>query len=155
VVTVANGQTLALVAEFAADPECRVVRACREGEAVAIAAGLALGGETVAVSMECTGLFESCDTIRGLPVTMDIPMLLLVGYFGARSPGWERKYCSLGGMQRTVEFASEWTEPFLRAMNIPYYAVENASDVANVERAYRDACERSRPAAILMEMLRD
>jgi hypothetical protein len=86
---------------------------------------------------------------------MDIPMLLLIGYFGERSPGWEQKYSGLGGMRRTVEFASEWTEPFLRAMNIPYYAVERTSDVAKVERALHDARAQSRPAAILMEMLKD
>jgi sulfopyruvate decarboxylase TPP-binding subunit len=152
-VTVANGQTYNVLSRFAADEECKLVYACREGEAVGIASGLVLGGLPTAVSMECTGLFESCDTIRGLPVTMDIPMLFLIGYFGERTPGWEQKYAGLGGMLKTVEHASQWLEPFLQAMKIPYYAVAGADDIGKVDQAARDARERSGPAAILIEML--
>lgn len=154
-VTVANGQTRALRSRFASDPECKVVMACREGEAVAVAAGLVLGGKQTVVSMECTGLFESCDTIRGLPVVMQVPMVLLIGYFGERVPGWEQKYAGLGGMLSTIEHASAWTVPFLQSMGIPFRAFEGLDELGIVETALREARERSGPVAILIEMLED
>lgn len=153
IVTVANGQTLALVSSFANDPECRVIRACREGEAVAIASGLILGGTDAIVSMECTGLFESGESLRGLAVVMEIPMLLLIGYFGPREPGWEAKYEGLGGMLRNVEVGSEWLEPVLKAMGIPIYTVNSKAEIENLETALRETRERSGPVAVLVEML--
>jgi sulfopyruvate decarboxylase TPP-binding subunit len=125
-VTVANGQTYNVLSRFAADEECKLVYACREGEAVGIASGLVLGG---------------------------LPTAVLIGYFGERTPGWEQKYAGLGGMLKTVEHASQWLEPFLQAMKIPYYAVAGADDIGKVDQAARDARERSGPAAILIEML--
>ena len=152
-VTVAHGQTLNLVSRLSQDPEYKVIYACREGEAVAIAAGLVLGGEEAVVSMECTGMFEACDTIRGLVEVMQIPMVFFIGYFGERTPGWQQKYEALGGMLDTVEVASAWTEPFLKAMDMPYYSVGGSSGVESLRKALQAARERSRPAAVLIEWL--
>ena len=41
-----------------------LVRVCREGEAMAVAAGLTLGGKKPVVMIQCTGLFESGDALR-------------------------------------------------------------------------------------------
>src|SRR5439155_232893 len=48
-------------AAFSADPGLQLVRACREGEAIAIAAGLLLGGKRPVVMIQCTGFFEAGD----------------------------------------------------------------------------------------------
>src|SRR5262249_26272773 len=42
----------------------KLIRVCREGEAWAIAAGLHLGGARPLVMIQCTGLFESGDSLR-------------------------------------------------------------------------------------------
>jgi hypothetical protein len=42
----------------------RLIRVCREGEAWAVAAGLYLGGSRPLVMIQCTGLFESGDSLR-------------------------------------------------------------------------------------------
>src|SRR5262249_28716895 len=40
----------------------RLLRVCREGEAMALAAGLLLGGRKPIVLIQCTGLFEAGDS---------------------------------------------------------------------------------------------
>jgi sulfopyruvate decarboxylase TPP-binding subunit len=154
-VTVANGETGGLVSRFESDPECKVIPACREGEGVAIAAGLILGGKDTVVCMECIGLFESGESLRGLAVVMEIPMLLVLGYFGERTPGWEQKFAGLGGMLRNVEVGSAWTKPILEAMELPYYTVNGVDELPNLEKALNEARDRSGPVAVLVEMLGD
>src|SRR5437016_2302224 len=46
---------------LSAEPAVRLLRACREGEAIALAAGLLLGGQRPVVALQCTGLFEAGD----------------------------------------------------------------------------------------------
>ena len=49
-----------------ADPSIHLVPVCREGESMAIATGLWIGGKTPVVLTQNTGFFESGDSIRGL-----------------------------------------------------------------------------------------
>jgi len=57
----------------------RLVRACREGEAIAIAGGLLLGGAKPIVMIQCTGLFEAGDALRNIVYDLGLPLLMLVG----------------------------------------------------------------------------
>jgi sulfopyruvate decarboxylase TPP-binding subunit len=56
-----------------------VVRPCREGEAVGIAAGLMLGGARPLVAMQCTGFFEAGDAVRNVVHDLRLPLKLIVG----------------------------------------------------------------------------
>ena len=58
---------------LAASPALRLVRVCREGEAWAVAAGLYLGGATPLVMIQCTGLFESGDSLRNVLHDYQLP----------------------------------------------------------------------------------
>jgi sulfopyruvate decarboxylase TPP-binding subunit len=55
------------------------IRPCREGEAVAIAAGLILGGARPLVAIQCTGFFEAGDAVRNAIHDLRLPLKLLVG----------------------------------------------------------------------------
>ena len=55
------------------------IRVCREGEAVAVAAGLMLGGEKPLVAIQCTGFFEAGDAVRNVVHDLALPLQLLVG----------------------------------------------------------------------------
>lgn len=61
------------------------IRACREGEAVALAAGLILGGATPLVVIQCTGFFEAGDAIRNIVHDLELPLKLLVGVRSVRA----------------------------------------------------------------------
>ena len=63
------------------DPEIRVVQVCREGEAIAICAGLGMGGHLGALLVENQGILE-CGNILKWSISMNIPMVMLIGYFG-------------------------------------------------------------------------
>ena len=56
-----------------------VIRPCREGEAVGIAAGLMLGGTRPLVVMQCTGFFEAGDAVRNVVHDLKLPLKIIVG----------------------------------------------------------------------------
>ena len=57
----------------------RLIRACREGEAIAIAGGLLLGGAKPIVIIQCTGLFEAGDALRNIVHDLKLPLTMIVG----------------------------------------------------------------------------
>src|SRR4051812_46296432 len=66
-------------AALVAEPSLQLIRACREGEALGIAAGLLLGGKRPIVFIQCTGLFEAGDALRNLIHDLRLPLFLFVG----------------------------------------------------------------------------
>ena len=67
------------------EPGLDLVPVCREGETMAIAAGLWVGGKKPVVLIQNTGIFESGDSIRGLGLDVHQPLVMLIGY-----RGWSR-----------------------------------------------------------------
>src|SRR5207248_7755355 len=65
-----------------ADPSLTVVPICREGEAMGVALGLQIGGKKPIVVIQNTGFFESGDSIRGLVLDLEMPLVMMVGYRG-------------------------------------------------------------------------
>src|SRR6266508_3777802 len=66
------------------DPDLTLVPVAREGETFAIALGLLIGGKQPLVCIQNTGLFESGDSVRGLWLDLQLPLLALIGYRGMR-----------------------------------------------------------------------
>ncbi|HVZ48498.1 MAG TPA: thiamine pyrophosphate-binding protein [Gemmatimonadaceae bacterium] len=67
-------------AAIAAHPRLRLVKVCREGEAWAVAGGLHLGGATPVVLIQCTGFFESGDSLRNIVHDWKLPIFSIIGY---------------------------------------------------------------------------
>ena len=91
-------------------PNIQLIRASREGEAIAIAGGLILGGAKPLVVIQCTGLFEAGDALRNIVHDLQLPLLLIVGvrsYF-AHQKG------------NTGDNCPRFTEPILQAWQIPF-----------------------------------
>ena len=65
-----------------ADPECTVVTACREEEALGILSGAWLGGQRGAVLMQNSGLGNSVNTLGSLNVASQIPVVLVISHRG-------------------------------------------------------------------------
>lgn len=86
-----------------------LVRACREGEAVGVAAGLILGGASPVVAIQCTGFFEAGDAVRNAVYDLELPLKLIVG---VRS--W--KAVSEG---RSADSAARLAEPVIRGLGLP------------------------------------
>jgi len=118
--------------------ELTLVPICREGEAIAIAAGLMLGGKEPVVLHQSTGFFESGDSVRGLALDLQLPLLLLIGY-----RGWRRD-------APMTDSAAIFIEPILDTWGIKHYLVETDRDVERISIGYKEAHETNKPVAILI-----
>lgn len=115
-----------------------VVPVCREGEAIAIATGLILGGKNPVVLHQNTGFFESGDSVRGLGLDLKLPLLLLTTY-----RGWRRN-------APMTDSAALFIEPILNAWAIRHYLIETNEDVARISLAFKEAHDHQKPVAVLI-----
>ena len=114
--------------------EITLVPFCREGEGVAIAAGLILGGKKPVMLYQNAGLYEAGDSIRLVSFELHLPLLMLIGY-----RGW-----------RETDSAGIILEPTLDAWGIKYYLVQSDEEVEKVSIGDKEAQETNKPVAILI-----
>jgi sulfopyruvate decarboxylase subunit alpha len=117
-----------------------LIRACREGEALSIAAGLLLGGRRPVVAVQCTGLFEAGDALRNIVHDLKLPLFLIVGvrsYYAHREG-------------KSVDSCPVFIEPFLRAWQVPYVPLERRHGAPDLVEAYREAWQARRAGAVLI-----
>jgi sulfopyruvate decarboxylase subunit alpha len=129
-------------AALSADPTLSLVRVCREGEAVAVAGGLHIGGKRPIVMMQCTGLFEAGDSLRNFIHDLQLPLFFLIGVrsYYAHQEGKSADTCPV------------FTEPILQAWRLPYVVFDRRHGPADLAGAYRQArAERRAGAALLAE----
>jgi sulfopyruvate decarboxylase TPP-binding subunit len=123
-----------------AEPSLTLVRACREGEAIAIAAGLILGGKKPVVVIQCTGFFEAGDALRNIVHDLKLPLFLIVGirsYF-AHQEGKSSDSCPV------------FMEPIAQAWKLPYVVFDQNHTGDDLAREYQKAMTENRPGAILL-----
>jgi sulfopyruvate decarboxylase subunit alpha len=115
----------------------RLIRVCREGEAWAIAAGLYLGGARPIVMIQCTGLFESGDSLRNALFDYQIPLFGMIGY---------RNYLN----RNSNDSAKKYTEPILRAWGIDYCLIDSPEKKPEILAHYRRCDAEGRPGCVLI-----
>ena len=138
VVWLPDSETNFMYQLMVAEPSIDLVPVCREGETMGIAAGLWVGGKKPVILIQNTGLMESGDSLRGLALDVNLPVVLMIGY-----RGWNRH-----GVIR--DSAATYTEPILHAYGINYYLVEQDDDVDRISVAFEEAERTQRPVACLM-----
>jgi len=111
------------------DAELKLIRVCREGEAIAVAAGLLFGGKHPVVVIQCTGLFEAGDSLRNIVHDLKLPIFMIVGLRGY--------YAYL--QKKTSDTCPVFAEPILNAWQIPYTIFDQRHTAADLARAYRQA----------------
>lgn len=121
-----------------AEPSIHSIPVCREGESMAIATGLWIGGKKPVVLVQNTGFFESGDSIRGLCLDVGVPLVIMIGYRGYTRHG------------PTTDSAARYIEPILHTWGIIYYLVESDRDVGRLSLAFEEAQRTSRPVAVLI-----
>ena len=125
------------------DERLSYISSANEGDAVATAAGLTVGGRRAVAMMQNSGLGNAVNPLTSLANTFDIPVLLIVtqrGKPGHRDePQHELMGRITGGLFDLVEIPWE-----------PFPAAERDISPA-LERAQRYLTERQRPYALLME----
>lgn len=138
VVWLPDSETNFMYQLLTSDPEIDLVPVCREGETMAIAAGLWVGGKKPVVLIQNTGIFESGDSIRGLGLDINQPLVMLVGY-----RGWSRH-----GL--TTDSAARYIEHILHAWGISYFLIETDEDADRISLAAEEAERTQKPVAVLV-----
>jgi len=115
-----------------------LITPCREGESVAIAAGLWVGGAKPLLVIQNTGVMEAGDALRGCGIGPHIPLRMLVGWRGYA-----------GGItgKLPIDSAYPYTEPLLDAWGIPHWPLMGDEDIDALDEMDRTAAETSLPAA--------
>jgi len=118
----------------------QLLRVCREGEAIALAAGLHLGGKRPLVLIQCTGLFEAGDSLRNIVHDLHLPLFFVIGVrsYYAHQRGASTDSCPV------------FTEPILRAWQLPYVLLDNRHSAADLAAAYRQAQAKNQAFAVLL-----
>lgn len=117
-----------------------LLRVCREGEAFTLAAGLHLGGKRPIVVIQCTGLFEAGDALRNVVHDMKLPIFFVVGI---------RSYY-LHQQGATLDTCPVFTEPIMKAWQIPYVVFDRTNTAADLADAIRQARAEKRAGAVLI-----
>jgi sulfopyruvate decarboxylase TPP-binding subunit len=127
-------------AALLAEPQMPLIRVCREGEAMAVAAGLLLGGKRPIVLIQCTGLFEAGDALRNAVHDLKLPLFLVIGLRGYYAHQ----------RHSTFDTCPVFAEPILKAWQIPYTILERTHTAADLARAYRQAVDQQLAGAVFI-----
>ncbi len=122
------------------DPDMTLVRIAKEEEGIGISVGAHLAGVHSALLMQNHGFLAAINPIVSLALLYKIPLLMLIsyrGHFGEKDP-WQTQ----GGLV---------TEPMLRALNIPFCHLTDASDIYHQLKDAQTLAHASlQPVAVLL-----
>ena len=138
VVWLPDSETNFMYDQLTQDTSIEIVSVSREGEPMPIAAGLWAGGKRPVVMIQNTGLFESGDSIRGMTIDIQFPLVIFVGYRGSHRDS------------KITDSAAKFTLPILNAWGIKSYLIEEDIDCKLISNAFIDAEKSSFPVACLI-----
>ncbi|MGH8915169.1 MAG: thiamine pyrophosphate-binding protein [Acidimicrobiia bacterium] len=140
VVTIPDGESRHLYQALLEHPGIQVYLPTREGEGIAIAAGLWVGGRKPLVLLQNTGLMEAGDALRGCGIGPRIPLFLLIGWRG---------YAGAVAGSLPVDSAYPYTEPLLDAWGVPHRLLLNDDGLGVFAEMDEMARTGSKPAAVV------
>ena len=135
-----DSENAALFDSLVESEHINVITPTREGEGVAIAAGLQVGGRKPILIIQNTGLMEAGDALRGCSIGPKIPLRLLVGWRG---------YVGAMAGRLPMDSAYAYTEPLLAAWGIPTRTLMSNDDLGMLSEMDAEAQETSLPSAVL------
>lgn len=140
VVSIPDAESRHLYQALIDDPGIEVYLPTREGEGIALAAGLWVGGRKPFLLIQNTGLMEAGDALRGCGIGPSIPLLLMVGWRGYQG-------ASSGALP--IDSAYPYTEPLLDAWGVPHRRLMGDDDLDVIEEMATLAVESSKPTAVV------
>ena len=141
VINVPDTHQRTLLAELSRQSDIRLVTACTEDEAIAINAGLWIGGQRPVLSIQQVGLLAALNNVKGIAMDARIPTCMLVGYFGrdVNRPARDNPATAV----RLIE-------PTLDTWGVAYFPLERPEDVRVIADAHRFSVEHSGPSVVLI-----
>jgi sulfopyruvate decarboxylase TPP-binding subunit len=123
------------------DSALRLIRVCKEDEAVGISAGLAACGQRSLLLIQHTGLLDSINAIRAVAVEYNNPVCLMVGLL-EKEPGV--------APTKSGRYGVRIVEPILDAMGIAHHLLETDDDVPIIPEAIDRAYTQSKPVVMML-----
>lgn len=117
-----------------------LIRPAREGEAVAIAGGLHLGGARPLTAIQCTGFFEAGDSLRNFVHDLKLPLAFLIGL---------RSYTNYKA-GRSLDTCPVFTEPILQAWRLPYQILDQDFTADQLHESLRNVYDSGKAGAVLL-----
>ena len=139
-VIIPDSESRLLFDALGADDDVMVITPSREGESIAIAAGLWAGGAQPWVVIQNTGLMEAGDALRGCGLGPRVPLRLIVGWRG---------YPGAQAGRLPIDSAYTYTEPLLSAWGVPTWHLMGDGDIEVLAAMDRTASESSQPGAVI------
>ncbi len=130
-----------LLRPLAREQTPRLIRVCKEDEAIGICAGLSYCDKRALLLIQQTGMLDSINAIRGVAVEYALPICMMVGLL-EKEPGVPPR--------QSKRYGVRIVEPILEAMGITYHEIEAEGDVAKIRPAIEDAYASSRPVVLLI-----
>ena len=130
-----------LLRPLEADRDLRLVRVCKEDEAIGISAALSYCDHRALVLIQYTGLLDSLNAVRGVAVEYGMPICMMVGLLG-KEPGV--------APTRSKQYGLRIVEPVLDAMEVAHHLIETDDDIALIKPAIDTAYAQSRPVVLLV-----
>ncbi len=123
------------------DPDLRLLRVCKEDEAVSIAAGLSFGDKRALVLIQNTGLLDSINALRAMACEYGLPICSMVGLQG-KEPELQPA--------DSAEFGVRIVEPLLDTLGMEHHLLQESADVAVIAPAIDAAYRTPKPVAFLV-----
>lgn len=130
-----------VLARIAADDAFRLIRVCKEDEAIGIAAGLTYGDRRSLVLVQYTGFMYAVNALRGVACEQHLPIVLMIGLL-SKEPGVAPR--------DSRRFGVRITEPLLDALGIPHVYIDTDADLGLIAPAVERAWAAPGPVAILV-----
>ena len=130
-----------LLFPLANDRRFKLVRVCKEDEAVGIAAGLACRDKRALILIQHTGFLDSINAVRAVAVEYGLPICMMIGLLN--------KEPDVAPQQSKV-YGVRIPEPILDAMGIKRDLIDTDADIARVAPAIDAAYAQSKPLAMLI-----
>ncbi len=140
VVSIPDGESRLLHRALETDATLAIYTPTREGEGIALAAGIWVGGRRPLVLLQNTGLMEAGDALRGCGIGPRIPLVLLVGWRG---------YTGAMEGKLPIDSAYPYTLPILDAWGISHREMMSDDDLGAMGEMAREAAETRRPTAVV------
>jgi sulfopyruvate decarboxylase TPP-binding subunit len=130
-----------LLFPIAEDKELRLIRVCKEDEAVGITAGLFFCGRRAISLVQSTGLLDSLNAMRAMGLEYKQPICMLVGLLGKEPDVAPRDSKNVG---------VSIIEPVLDAMGIIHHLLETDADIPKIKPAIDAAYAKPEPLVLLI-----
>lgn len=122
---------------LAGSKDLQLVRVSREAEAWAIAAGLHMTGKQPVVIIQCTGLFDSGDSLRNFVHDFGVPLFGIIGW---------RSYL----IPDSPDSAKTFTEEQVKLWKIDYRLIDTAEKLPLLAEHYLHCRANNAPGLLLL-----